>query len=377
MMDPWATYRGREPPQQERGWQTNSRNPRIGEIPEWDGKSVHRTTYFRKVEIWESTTEVPVEHRALYLLGKLTGDAFEKMESISPSTLKVPEGVELLKGLLIDAYEPIEDYRIGKIMDSFLDDFSRRSSQEVLEFNLCWSREIVKVEKIAGELPARWKAHLYLKKLRLNSMQRSQVLTGTLRKYTVDALQRSALTAFPTLRDSAGKSHGDGKQYATKHGKNNRFGNRFRRKRTHGTNEVHQEDPSDEPQSEESAEASSDQGIFLEEQGSSDDESSADSDLPPDLANALEESEAFLTRAKKQRAEIEKARGFFKKGEPKGGKEDRVKSLKGKLPCSKCGELGHWYKDPACPKFKESFRPKDKHRKKKKKKKRAGPRRRK
>ena len=32
-----------------------------GDIPEWDGKSSHRTTYFRKIDIWEATTGVPGE----------------------------------------------------------------------------------------------------------------------------------------------------------------------------------------------------------------------------------------------------------------------------------------------------------------------------
>ena len=76
--------------------------------------------------------------------------------------------------------------------------------------------------------------------------------------------------------------------------------------------------------------------------------------MPHELEEAYKEATAYLTRAKKQRAELEKARGYFKKSDHKGQK-DQLKQYKAKLPCSKCGALGHWYKDPECPKFKESF----------------------
>ena len=36
--------------------------------------------------------------------------------------------------------------------------------------------------------------------------------------------------------------------------------------------------------------------------------------MPHEIEEAYQEAEAYLTRAKKQRAEVEKARGFFKKG---------------------------------------------------------------
>ena len=32
-----------------------------------------------------------------------------------------------------------------------------------------------------------------------------------------------------------------------------------------------------------------------------------------------------------------------------------------KLPCSKCGQLGHWHEDDDCPKKKEPFDSKRKH----------------
>ncbi|MDP7646549.1 MAG: hypothetical protein QGH82_00500, partial [Candidatus Woesearchaeota archaeon] len=72
-------------------------------------------------------------------------------------------------------------------------------------------------------------------------------------------------------------------------------------------------------------------------------------ECPQELEDAYVEAEAFLTRAKKQRAEIEKARGFFRKGVSPGDQDKATSSIKSRLPCSKCKGFGHWHKDPQCP----------------------------
>ena len=74
------------------------------------------------------------------------------------------DSVEGFKKCVIDVCEPIKDYRVGKIMDNFLDDFYRKKDQEIVDYNLPWSRELLKAEKVAGDLAVKWKAHLYLKR---------------------------------------------------------------------------------------------------------------------------------------------------------------------------------------------------------------------
>ena len=72
----------------------------------------------------------------------------------------------------------------------------------------------------------------------------------------------------------------------------------------------------------------------------------------------MAEARAFITQARKQRAEVEKARGFYQKGGSKDkDKEERIRKLKARLPCKNCRKLGHWKDDPQCPK--------NKHKKKK------------
>ena len=54
---------------------------------------------------------------------------FEKLEHVDPNNLLVENSVEEFKCLVEKAYEPIEDYRVGKIMEEFLDDCARRKDQ--------------------------------------------------------------------------------------------------------------------------------------------------------------------------------------------------------------------------------------------------------
>ena len=227
------------------GWGYGGGGPtnRDGDIPEWDGKSTHRTVYFRKIDLWESTTGVPKFQRALRLLQKLTGDAFDKTEHLDTKKLMVDDGVEMFKNYIIELYEPIEDYRVGKIMDAFLDDFSRKKDQEIVDFNREWAKELAKAEKVAGKLADKWQAHLYMKKIRLSGLQKTQVLTGTLGDYSVPALQKAALTTFPSMKDAFGKKEASsGYNSHSKHKKGfmNRHHKRNSRKPFRRTHKAHE-----------------------------------------------------------------------------------------------------------------------------------------
>ena len=77
-------------------------------------------TYLRKIEIWEAYTKTDPSRRATKLLSCLEGDAFEKLEVISPADLKRPDGVEVFIDILKRYFEPLEHRRVGKIMDDFI-----------------------------------------------------------------------------------------------------------------------------------------------------------------------------------------------------------------------------------------------------------------
>ena len=214
----------------------------------------------------------------------------------------------------------------------------------------------------------KWKAHLYLKKMWLSSYQKTQLLTATMGQYTVESLEKAALRTFPNVREALGGTKTPGGAYqgfgsGRARKPKGRGKGKFRRKarRTYEVDQEGEEDEEQDPEEEEEEEAEEDpeeehSGEEGEEEQVAGTEGEPPPEIPYELEEAIKESNAFLTRAKKQRAEVEKARGYFKKGANPGKDDEKVKSLKSKLPCAKCGALGHWFKDKICPKFAQQFK---------------------
>ena len=145
-------------------------------------------------------------------------------------------------------------------MDEFLDDFRRDSGQEIVDYNREWDKESRKAEKVAGELAKTWKAHLYVKKMRLTPELVSRLLSAAHGVWEVEPLKKAALITFPTVKgmfDKGSKKFGDGKDKKDKFGKQ-RVKKHFRkngyRKGGRRTYEVDQQSEDDESMDESSDE---------------------------------------------------------------------------------------------------------------------------
>ena len=80
-------------------WDSDCKKLSDGDVPEWDGKT-HRTIYFREIDLWSASTGVPPGLRAIRLLQKLTGQAFDKLEHVSPDEIRNPNGIARYKELI-------------------------------------------------------------------------------------------------------------------------------------------------------------------------------------------------------------------------------------------------------------------------------------
>ena len=67
-----------------------------------------------------------------------------------------------------------------------------------------------------------------------------------------------------------------------------------------------------------------------------------------ELEAEYQEAVALMTIAKQRRAEVDLARQFFRKPQSSEDRKARIDKLKQKLPCAKCGQLGHWKDDNEC-----------------------------
>ena len=62
-----------------------------------------------------------------------------------------------------------------------------------------------------------------------------------------------------------------------------------------------------------------------------------------------QEAVAMMTVAGQRRAEVNRARRFFREPRSFEGHKTQLDKLKQKLPCARCGQLGHWKDDNDCP----------------------------
>ena len=156
--------------------------------------------------------------------------------------------------------------------------------------------------------------------MRLSNLQKSQVLTGALGNYTVEALSKAALHIYPSMKEAfRGGLNRDANKSSYPTRQNQR---RFPRKvggrggkRPWRANEAHIDEDDDEGDEENGPEEEEwDDQEWPEEDEGEEEEEEAEDEVPYELEEAYHEAEALFTRAKKQRAEVEKARGFFKKG---------------------------------------------------------------
>ena len=62
-----------------------------------------------------------------------------------------------------------------------------------------------------------------------------------------------------------------------------------------------------------------------------------------------QEAVVMMTTAKQRRAEVDQARKFFRKPQSTEDRKAQLSKLEQKLPCARCGQLGHRRDDNDCP----------------------------
>ena len=68
-----------------------------------------------------------------------------------------------------------------------------------------------------------------------------------------------------------------------------------------------------------------------------------------ELEAEYQEAVAMMTVARQRRAEVNRARRFFREPQSFEGRKAQLDKLKQKLQCARCGHLGHWKDDNDCP----------------------------
>eukprot|EP00919_Chromeraceae_sp_WS-2016_P016600 GHVR01039678.1.p1 GENE.GHVR01039678.1~~GHVR01039678.1.p1 ORF type:complete len:236 (+),score=41.27 GHVR01039678.1:326-1033(+) len=124
----WSTIDEREPEDNAVG--------RAGRdhVPDFDGKRTMRE-YRRRVELFELNTRLPRRERAGKLAEKLTGEAWDPIETLDLSTLRCEEGVKILLKFLENEIGDVEVTKTGEILDEFFESFGRERGMEISAYN--------------------------------------------------------------------------------------------------------------------------------------------------------------------------------------------------------------------------------------------------
>ncbi|CAK0860355.1 unnamed protein product, partial [Prorocentrum cordatum] len=275
-------------------------------IPKWDGKSVPLRTYERQM--------------------RLKRDAEAKTENIHPEALAVPDGAQVLLRYLHTKYDQQETRKVGTLVDEFAEKPARNVGELALDFETRYETKIRELEEAMDEpLNKHLMAQYFLKKLRVEGDEESQIITGAGNELVYEKLPDSAKARRPrastprktsTLQPSAGGGGGAHREHLNR---NRRRRGRGGGRAAHAARGGQKDDPD---------KAADDDGEWPED-AERDEEMDSEGDLGAEKAaeheHVLEELLAFLTditatvtHAKKARAEAEKTREFYRGG-TKGG----------------------------------------------------------
>ena len=146
-------------------------------VPEWDGNREPLKTYLRRVEIYVSASKTHPARRGIKLLQRLKDAAFEKCNSLDPSSLMTRNGVDVFPKYLKPKHEPFEAVKIGKLGDEFRA-LARHNNENISDFDTRFESKLKEVETVMGKTDEYQLASDFLRALRLPGPVQSQVITG-------------------------------------------------------------------------------------------------------------------------------------------------------------------------------------------------------
>eukprot|EP00435_Cladocopium_sp_Y103_P055701 s1586_g18.t1 len=288
-------------------------------VPSHDGVITMRE-YVRRVKLFESNTAIDPSFRAGKLVEKLTGQAWECCETLDVSSLRCPQGVQLLLDHLWAELEPLEHLRISSTLSEFYQKFRRPKGQQFTAYDTAFRGQCLRLKECNAPLTGTVLAYWFLEKASLSEELKRQVLSAAGGVYDYHRLRQALVAIVPRVSED---ERNDRKWYPKNSGGK-------------GSNRVHAVD---------------------QEGGSSDDADGERGDLgdaeSAEAERLEKEAAVLMTHAARKRAAADKNRGF-KKDETEDQRAQRIKEMKARMPCAACKShghtrYGHWHEDPECP----------------------------
>ena len=327
------------------------------------------TKYLKKVRIWElqMAPYASKPDQALLLYNSLTGEAEQELEHVSIEELYKDNGIETILNMLKAPMEQKMIYQKRKYLHEF-ENMRRYAGENMRVFINRFRRSQRNLKSVGIDISATYDTESLgarlLDRSGLTVEQQRMLLVGTQQSLRFESIAEAMVLQFPDFRGAppiAGQGGGkDGKSKgasrppsrspsstasatsastsAASSGKG--FG---APRKTWFTETADDQQPDDEHQELETIEEAEDEP----NDNHSDDEQGDDDDPSNSLADLAE----VLTVTAKKLSGLTLARGWSKPktGNPKD-KQRPPEEAKKVTHCTGCGEIGHWYQDPECPK---------------------------
>ena len=320
-------------------------------IPGFDGQQKHYREYRRSVKRYAKL--VGSEGTGLALQLNLTGEPLEITRHLSARKLKERGGVRMLLNTLDDEYLGLQEDRLDEVAEEFMT-CRRGHGESMSRFirRLKEARRELEEEDSEMYVSEKFYAWMMLRRSGLSTEEKSRVRGAIHCSEDPRDLAYALKRLFPAHRTGLQALQPD-----------RRLQQQPGRSGLRGAYVANVPDDS-----ENSASSLEDNKLDDDEDSDDDGGSGVESQEPHDILAAVEvvkqaEKEgydvyAMYKSAKMQQRGKHKARGFYRKGSntnPQGQsgpeRQKELQAAKATSSCRACGEVGHWARDPICPKF--------------------------
>ena len=158
--------------------------------PSWNGSTpeVSFKTWLRDLELWEATTDIPKEKRAIKLVQALTGPAREAVSSLTLAELQHADGYKTVMKVLNDNFKPYVETALPRAMEGVFYGQARGAKESIPDYLVRASHALAELKAEGVDLPAKAAGYLLFRQANLDKELESRVVTWLAGDYTKDVV---------------------------------------------------------------------------------------------------------------------------------------------------------------------------------------------
>ena len=328
-----------------------------GPPPSWDGLSPFED-YLIRAQLWLATTKVRPRNRGPLLLKAMSGVAFESLKHYAKDAQWLQDEKNAER-LLADMDQPEkfgEDRQEHMLtaLSRITFHMKRQKGESWREYFVRWESAMLKVKEHKIQLPAEFEGFLLINHLELNEAD-----TKALLNFTYGSIKPTDIKNW--LRKS------ESRLSASELGSDRKKAHPVLLTENHLTDEDDQDHDDDDIDVLEAYLTKLQTGPTEDSQEETLDEDEAQ-EAQEILSTMLQQKKKAVTfkQSLQKKKDKELGRGYGRGGGP-GRFEGNIRAkftieeVKKRTKCKACGQLGHWHRDPECPKRREDSKTHEGH----------------